>query len=252
MGAEWSPPPGGQRRYERTRVIAGVAAHGIYRILPPGRHQRPMQSAIRFPKRPGACRIALLAAVILTRGVGHLLAQCPDGTPPPCAVARPAATPRRVNPPLDDRAWIVLPFDNTTRAPDIDWLRDASVELLYLDLSRWHDIRVVDARRVADFMREVPASSGSAKLSLNDALAWPVVRGREPGNGRCAETGQSRQRHRYGVRGAQGRAAGAGIFRVAPPARARLGTLALWSKPDPEFNLIVERARKALAAFQPT
>ncbi len=43
-----------------------------------------------------------------------------------------------------------------------------------------------------------------------------------------------------------------GIFRVAPPARARLGTLALWSKPDPEFNPIVERARKALAAFQPT
>ena len=79
-----------------------------------------------------------------------LRAQCPDGTPPPCAGAKTAVPVRRANPPLDDRAWIVLPFDNTTRAPDIDWLRDASVELLYLDLSRWNDIHGVDARRVAD------------------------------------------------------------------------------------------------------
>ncbi len=116
-------------------------------------------------------RLAAFALVLAVASAGGLEAQCPDGTPPPCAGARPAPPPRRTNPPLDERSWIVLPFDNTTRAPDIDWLRDASVELLYLDLSRWNDLRVVDARRVADFMREVPAAAGSAKLSLNDALA---------------------------------------------------------------------------------
>ncbi len=123
-----------------------------------------------FVRRTHGWRLLALAATLLTAGAAGLRAQCPDGTPPPCGGARPAA-PRRVNPPIDERAWIVLPFDNTTRAADIDWLRDASVDLLYLDLSKWNDIRVVDSKRVADFMREVPASAGANKLSLNDALA---------------------------------------------------------------------------------
>jgi TolB-like protein len=76
-----------------------------------------------------------------------------------------------VNPALDDRTWIVVPFDNTARSADVDWLRDASVNLLYLDLSKWHDIHVVDDKRVADLMREVPAPQTAQKLSLNDGLS---------------------------------------------------------------------------------
>ena len=76
-----------------------------------------------------------------------------------------------MNPPLDDRTWIVVPFDNLARAQDIDWLRAASVNLLYLDMSRWKDIRVIDDERVADLVRETPEASGAATMSLNAAMA---------------------------------------------------------------------------------
>jgi len=100
----------------------------------------------------------------------HASAQCPDGSPPPCRGAAGPAT-RRPAPPLDARTWIVLPFENVARAPDIDWLREASVNLLYLDLSRWRDIRVIDDERVADLMREVPEARTVSQLSLQAGLA---------------------------------------------------------------------------------
>ena len=99
-------------------------------------------------------------------------AQCPDGSPPPCrsrTVA--AATPRRTNPPLDERTWIVVPFDNLARAQDVDWMRTAAVNLLYLDMSRWRDIKVIDDERVADLLRETPEARSAATLSLNAGLA---------------------------------------------------------------------------------
>jgi TolB-like protein len=99
-------------------------------------------------------------------------AQCPDGSPPPCRTTAVPATPRRVNPPLDDRTWIVVPFDNLANNSEVDWLRAASVNLLYLDMSRWRDIKVVDDERVADLIREVPEASGSKQsMSLNAGLA---------------------------------------------------------------------------------
>ena len=97
-------------------------------------------------------------------------AQCPNGTPPPCEAPRAVAA-RTTNLPLDERSWIVVPFDNASHGADTEWLRDASVNLLYLDLSRWNDIHVVDDKRVADFIRQVPGASASQKLSLNDGLA---------------------------------------------------------------------------------
>lgn len=115
-------------------------------------------------------RIAILVAAGALTSASTLNAQCPDGTPPPCrlAVAAPA---RRANPPLDARTWIVLPFDNVARAQDIDWLRDASVNLLYLDLSKWQDIRVIDDERVADLVRDVPEARGQQTLGLQTGLA---------------------------------------------------------------------------------
>jgi tetratricopeptide (TPR) repeat protein/TolB-like protein len=114
-------------------------------------------------------RLTPVALVLSAALGGAAQAQCPDGTPPPCRAAAPVT--RRANPPLDERTWIVVPFENISRAPDIDWLRDASVNLLYLDLSRWQDIRVIDDERVADLMREVPAPrAGSQQVSLQTAL----------------------------------------------------------------------------------
>ena len=99
-------------------------------------------------------------------------AQCPDGTPPPCkGVVSASAIARRSNPALNERAWIVVPFANVTKAPELDWLRDASVNLLSLDLMRWTDISVVDDKRVTDLVRELPPARSALPLSLNDGLA---------------------------------------------------------------------------------
>ena len=96
--------------------------------------------------------------------------QCPNGSPPPCRSGTVSA-PVRVNPSLNAREWIVVPFTNVTKAPDLDWLRDASVNLLSLDLSRWTDIGVVDDKRVTDLLRELPGTRTSRPLSLGDGLA---------------------------------------------------------------------------------
>ena len=117
-------------------------------------------------------RLAVVLAVPLCLGASvPLFAQCPDGTPPPCrgSTSAAAAPVRRPNPPLDDRTWIILPFENVARVPDIDWLKDASVNLLYLDMSKWRDIRVIDDERVADLIREVPEAR--AGLTLQSGLA---------------------------------------------------------------------------------
>lgn len=87
----------------------------------------------------------------------RLEAQCPDGSPPPCGRAAP----------LDENRWIVVPFQNVAHAPDAEWLGAASVNLLYLNLSQWHDLRVVDDERVADLLR----SRGAAPLGLSDVMA---------------------------------------------------------------------------------
>jgi TolB-like protein len=99
-------------------------------------------------------------------------AQCPDGSAPPCRGAA-AAAPRRAAPmpALDDATWIVVPFDNLAKAEDAEWLRGASVNLLYLDMSRWKDIRVIDDERVADLIRETPEASGASVMSLNAGIA---------------------------------------------------------------------------------
>ncbi len=112
---------------------------------------------------------ALVACLILPLGVAS--AQCPDGTPPPCRGSAPPLATRRAPPPLDDRTWIVVPFENVARVADIDWLKDASVNLLYLDMSKWLDIRVIDDERVADLIREVPEARGGAQLTLLSGMA---------------------------------------------------------------------------------
>jgi TolB-like protein/tetratricopeptide (TPR) repeat protein len=115
-------------------------------------------------------RAPLLACLAGTALVIRLEAQCPDGTPPPCGTARPIARPVAVLPPLDERNWIVVPFDNLSKSSEVEWLRDASVNLLSLDLSRWSDIKVVDDKRVSDLVRALPRAA-AGQLSLNDGLS---------------------------------------------------------------------------------
>jgi TolB-like protein/tetratricopeptide (TPR) repeat protein len=115
--------------------------------------------------------ITALAVSLVATSVAK--AQCPNGTPPPCdtRAAAPLTLIKRAAPrALDDRTYIVLPFYNVTRAPDIDWLSDAAVNMLSMDLSRWQDIKVIDDRRVADYMRDMKIG-GTTRLTMNDAQA---------------------------------------------------------------------------------
>jgi len=114
-------------------------------------------------------KVSLAVAVSLSAANAVSAQQCSDGTPPPCD-SRRVVRAKPINPPIDDKTWIVLPFNNVTRAPDAEWLSDASVNLLSMDLSRWQDVHVIDDRRVADFMRAVPTAVG-VKLSFNDGVA---------------------------------------------------------------------------------
>ena len=120
-------------------------------------------------------RLLALSLVAIGLAPRAAMAQCADGTPPPCRGAV-APTVKRATPQLNPRAWIVVPFGNITRAPELDWLRDASVNLLTLDLSRWTDISVVDDKRVGDLLRELPQAKGTT-LTLGDGLALARLAG---------------------------------------------------------------------------
>ena len=116
-----------------------------------------------------------LAAMVAAGLPAWVHAQCPDGTPPPCRPVRVAA--RRPAPALSEHTWIVVPFTNVTRAPDLDWLRDASVNLLTLDLERWTDVGVIDDKRVADLLRTLPSTRSAQALSLGDGIAIAKLAG---------------------------------------------------------------------------
>ena len=118
-----------------------------------------------------SCFRSVFSVSLIVASAAAAHGQCPDGTPPPCrgAVTLPIA--RRINPALNPRTWIVVPFGNVTKAPDLDWLRDASVNLLTLEVGRWADVQVVNDKRVGDLLREVPAARSAQILTLSDGLA---------------------------------------------------------------------------------
>src|ERR1041384_2853034 len=116
-------------------------------------------------------RLSVLVAATSLIAAATAVAQCPNGTPPPCdtRATAPLTMIKRAAPrALDDKTYIVLPFTNVSRAPDADWLGDAAVNMLSMDMARWQDIKVIDDLRVADYLREVPRPAG-ARLSMKDA-----------------------------------------------------------------------------------
>jgi tetratricopeptide (TPR) repeat protein len=184
---------------------------------------------------------ALLSVLSITlASVAH--AQCADGRPIETCRAVPVA-PKRVDPALDDKTWIVVPFD-VAGTGDIGWLRDVSVNLLYSNLSKWKDIRVIDDERVLDLIRGVPEAR-IPKLTLDAARA--VARRAGAGNlvmGAVLQTGSKTQvtakvytvRDGQRVRTAQdsvtvpdslpsafGRLA-RGVLNVAPPPGSNVGS----------------------------
>jgi TolB-like protein len=130
-------------------------------------------SLLRMTYLHSMWRSSALTAVAMVAIAQPALAQCADGSPPPCRTrtVASATVSRRADPPMDSKTWIVVPFDNLNNSQDIEWLRTGSVNLLYLGMSRWTDIRVIDDERVADFMRDVPGASEAKSLTASQAIA---------------------------------------------------------------------------------
>ena len=103
-------------------------------------------------------RRTVIAYVMLA--VPALHAQCPDGTPPPCAGTRKAVPPAsRLNavPAAASRArhLLLLPFRNITRGPAQEWLVNGAPVMLASALGQYADLQVVPEERLASSLRRV-------------------------------------------------------------------------------------------------
>ena len=76
-------------------------------------------------------------------------AQCPDGTPPPCAGERRAATRRAPpGPAARARTFLLLPFRNVTRGEPQDWLSEGAPLMLADALGQFRELAVVSDERL--------------------------------------------------------------------------------------------------------
>jgi len=129
-------------------------------------------------------RLVPLAAGVIFAAVRPLAAQCPDGTPPPCAAARRAAA-RVTIPDADDRArrFLVLPFRNITRGAEQEWLVEGSPILLADAIGRWQDLSVVSDERLYPALRRQGLQPGTvmevAKVRrvAEETNGWTAVTG---------------------------------------------------------------------------
>ena len=107
---------------------------------------------------------------------GHLSAQCPDGSAPPCASVRPTAA--RV--PIDSDAVAILPFSVRGPSADVEWLGEGMVDLLNIALDGVAEWRVIHPRssvRNPGAVRDVAQAAraardmGASTMILGQAIA---------------------------------------------------------------------------------
>lgn len=105
-------------------------------------------------------RVATVCSLAVLFGA-DARAQCPDGTPPPCA-ARAVGRVAVSVPSAADRArrFLVLPFRNVTRQTEQDWLVEGSTTMLSDALGRWQGITVVSDERLYPALKRAGISPG--------------------------------------------------------------------------------------------
>lgn len=126
-----------------------------------------------------------LAILLALSGVVRAaVAQCPDGSPPPCERERRAAI--RSQPPSASergRRFLVLPFRNITRAPEQEWLVEGSPILLADAIGRWQDLSIVSDERLYPALRRHGLQPGAvmelAKVRrvAEETKGWTAVTG---------------------------------------------------------------------------
>ncbi len=131
-------------------------------------------------------RLPLALATLAACGAlaAPLHAQCPDGTPPPCAGARVrAAAHAPPNAAERGRRFLILPFRNLSRSPDLEWLVEGSTTMLADALSRWQEITVVPDERLYPALRRAGLQSGAVmdpvrvRRVAEETAGWTAVTG---------------------------------------------------------------------------
>lgn len=152
---------------------------------------------------------AILAGAVLATGVaGPAVAQCPDGSMPPCVRRAPAPLL------LDSNVVAVLPFRVAGPAAEAAWLREGVVDLLSLALDGVGSWRTVAPRVV---LRSIGTAGDDDAPRLARRLgAGAVVTGTIIGAGRDlrlrAELLETRSGRRLGGAEARGEPADAGLL----------------------------------------
>jgi TolB-like protein len=127
-----------------------------------------------------ALAIVALALLVGTKAVE---AQCPDGSPPPCA--RPQSSAARAVPPIAGRArhLMFLPFRNVTRRPEHEWLVAGAPLMLEQALGQFRDLSVVPDERLTAARRRlrmhadsVPDAAQLRQLAAETG-GWTAVTG---------------------------------------------------------------------------
>ena len=169
------PTPVQRRRPDTPPALASAITRALEKA-PADRWQtgRAFHEALRGeqpqPVRRSRGLVALAAIVMLVvAGGGVALARRGIDGPP-----------AGVNP---RHSILILPFENTRRDADADWLGDASVAMLGLNLSQWTDLNVVDHGRVRDLLKrrgiddDPEIGLEAARRVARDAGAWTVILG---------------------------------------------------------------------------
>src|ERR1051325_2361110 len=126
-------------------------------------------------------RLVWLGAALLSANVAD--AQCPDGSPPPCAsrrVVQSSAPPAQA---IRARHFMMLPFRNVTRKPDQEWLVTGGPLMLSQSLGQLSDIEVIPDERVIAARRKLRlpdnAETDAAQMRqlAGETGGWTVVTG---------------------------------------------------------------------------
>src|SRR5438067_2466587 len=120
-------------------------------------------------------RVWIVAFVFAAHAIS---AQCPNGSPPPCAT-------RRAPPPPNARArhFLLLAFKNVTRKPEQDWLVNGSPLMLGQILGQLRDIDVVPEEALSAARHKFGITTGATedasqlRMLAEETGGWTAVTG---------------------------------------------------------------------------
>ena len=69
---------------------------------------------------------------------------------------------------VNDKAWLVAPFEVLGSDRSLDWLREGSLNMLTLSLAQWKDLEVTEYERTLDLLRSENIAE-SARVGVEDA-----------------------------------------------------------------------------------